>query len=264
MAQAYSMMKVPLNLSSNSWHEKRHFKSSTRRIIHATHSSSSDIFHGKNVLFYTAIFHSYPYFFWKAIFHSPICYPTFTFPFLLGSNSLNMSGVAETYFSITISLITSVVPACGRPPSPLSPPNIISHVWQLLSWKTAVMASATQRSTHERGIGKLNDYHLKAQTPNYTDPWPVAGRVRSRWTFLSSCKNRAEQLSRLLFFAMFFGIRSRSGHLKQMKHLWVIAAPWIVNGARNAGRWTPFLCVCPHVYIECLSVIVSQVLWHWE
>lgn len=53
-----------------------------------------------------------------------------TFPFLFSSNSLNIFGTVETYFSITVPLITSVVLSPHRhvdTPAP-SPPNIISLV----------------------------------------------------------------------------------------------------------------------------------------
>lgn len=87
-----------------------------------------------------------------------------TFPFLFSSNSLNIFGAVRTYFSITVPLITSVVlsPQQHVDTPASSPPIIISLVWQLLSWKTAVTASATHTEKHMKGRGKLNDYHLNA------------------------------------------------------------------------------------------------------
>lgn len=50
--------------------------------------------------------------------------------------------------------------ACGHPRP--STPNSISLVWQLLSRKMAVTASATHTEKYMKGRGKLNDYHLNA------------------------------------------------------------------------------------------------------
>lgn len=111
-----------------------------------------------------------------------------TFPFLFSSNSLNIFGTVETYFSITVPLITSVVLSPHRhvdTPAP-SPPNIISLVWQLLSWKTAVTASATQKSTWK---GEENwTTTIWTHTLNYADPWPITGWVQSQWKFQALVK----------------------------------------------------------------------------
>ena len=134
---------------------------------------------------------------WKLIFHPHFVFPIFlslslslslsrrshlTFPVLLSSNSLNIFGAVGTYFSITVPLITSVVLFLSTGMRTPSPPNIISLVWQLLSWKMAVTASATQRSAWEgeRKIERAPSDRTRWITPTRE---PVTGWVRSWWTF---------------------------------------------------------------------------------
>ena len=147
-----------------------------------------------------AVFHSSSR---SSLFHllkthlsSSLCFPNFslslslslsrrshlTFPVLLSSNSLNIFGAVGTYFSITVPLITSVVLFLSTGMRTPSPPNIISLVWQLLSWKMAVTASATQRSAWEgeRKIERAPSDRTRWITPTRE---PVTGWVRSWWTF---------------------------------------------------------------------------------
>lgn len=106
---------------------------------------------------------------WKLIFHPLFVFfifpkvPTSLFLFVqlqFIKHSWRCRNVLFHYCAINHFSCSFSPAVCGHPRP--STPNSISLVWQLLSWKMAVTASATHTEKYMKGRGKLNDYHLNA------------------------------------------------------------------------------------------------------
>lgn len=159
---------------------------------------------------------------WKLIFHPHFVFPVFSLSLALSLSALpphfprlaQFQFIKHFWHCRNLLFHYCTINHIGRAFSlhqhvdTLPPPNIISLVWQLLSWKMAVTASATQRSAREGGEENWTS-SVWTHAVNYADPWTRhrmgAKSVDVFWALVKTGAERMrEQLSSWSDFSSFF------------------------------------------------------------
>lgn len=213
---------------------------------------------------------------WKLIFHPHFVFPVFSLSLALSLSALppHFPRLAQFQFIkhfwrcrnllfhyCTINHIGRAF-SLHRHVDTLPPPNIISLVWQLLSWKMAVTASATQRSAREGGEENWTS-SVWTHAVNYADPWTRhrmgAKSVDVFWALVKTGAERMrEQLSSWSDFSFFFFGRETLDLWRTLKtNETPVSHPgWrMVNGAGHPDKklclWLSVcVCVCVLFYLS--------------